>query len=278
MSKLDCSVVIVVGSKKHKTMIKGMAEASKRSPITVGGDSYDMMDFKDVGLCFCAISSNTQANARIAKLRKIGKYFNYEKVIVVDPPYTETAAKNARVGVMESWYFVKEKQALLDLLKVDYERLGANTKKALDKLEAPPPQPQPDLEIFPGQFLFRNDHSYALMREPNPYIVPPELQLLHQLLPNMHPAAFIGGIGERVWGQGAFRRRAPDPPAREAQPEVKKAKAISQDEMECLCCAENQKDTILNCGHLELCGICASKVEACPSCSVPITERKHVWL
>jgi hypothetical protein len=264
----ECEAVIIVGSRGAKTKLKRIWGSSGTNSITLGGQSYEMLQVDGIGLCCCGVSSSAQAKTRIAKLSKIGKHFDYQKVIVIDPPYTIAQARRAKVGVEHSWYFIKDKQALIDLLKIKYEDLDEADRKRVDSLIAPPPPPPqaqappPDREIV----IAEDGSSMRVMRQPANALDVAMLSIM-----------FGGSQGAFGTGSGSVRRKASEP-AREAQPDVKKAKAISKDDMECLCCADNQKDTILNCGHLEMCGVCANKVQSCPSCSVAITERKHVWL
>lgn len=270
--KWECEAVIVVGSRGAKTKLKRIWGSTGSNSITLGGQSYEMLQVDGVGLCCCGVSSSAQAKTRIAKLSKIGKHFEYQKVIIIDPPYTSAQAKRAKVGVGHSWYFVKDKQALIDLLKIKYDDLEENNQKLVDGLIAPPPPPQVQapFSIETGHIAIQNGgRSMIIVRggqRANAYIPP-------------SGSAFLMDLMRDGGGQMAppVRRNAPES-VREAQPDVKKAKAISKDDMECLCCADNQKDTVLNCGHLQMCGECANKVQSCPSCSVAITERKHVWL
>ena len=135
----DCDVVVVLSSRSQKNILKQVSGNSRTTSMTVGGQSYEMMQFDGVGLCACGVSSSTQSNARIAKLVKIDKYFKYEKVILVSPNYKEAKAKRAHVGVKDSWYFVYDNQALMDLLKIKYDELSSESKKLMDKLIPPTP-------------------------------------------------------------------------------------------------------------------------------------------
>jgi ubiquitin len=42
-------------------------------------------------------------------------------------------------------------------------------------------------------------------------------------------------------------------------------------------CLEQNKDTVLNCGHV-FCGACAARVQSCPECRRTITARNRVYL
>lgn len=267
----DCDAVIIVASRSQKSALKKVSGSERMVPVTIGGQSYELMQFDGVGLCYCGVSSSTQAKARIAKLAKIDKYFEYNKVILVNPNYTERQAKRSRVGVKDSWYFVDDKQVLLDVLQIDYDLLERRVKKIVDKIIPVPPPPQaiahPRMAPLPGQIIAHDGGPIIVMRGGG---APPNFQEEA----NMFLQIMAGGDFR---APAPRRRSAPD--QRVAQPATKKAKAVSQDDMECLCCADNQKDTILiPCGHLEMCGECANKVQVCPSCSKAIEKRQHVWL
>lgn len=268
--KWDCDAVIILSSRSQKTALKKISGSDRAAPITVGGQSYDMLQLEGVGLCFCCVSSNSQYKIRIAKLAKLEKYFDYNKIILINPNYTELQVKRAKVGLKDSWYFVEDKQSLIDVLHLKYDDMDDANKKIVDKL-IPPPPPSP-ARPAPGQIVAQDGSSVIVMRNGGapPFDLLSRADMLFQLWGD-------GGSSINHFGAPPARRRAPEP-QREAQPETKKAKAITKDDMECLCCADNQKDTILNCGHLEMCGECALKVQSCPSCSIAITERKHVWL
>lgn len=45
----------------------------------------------------------------------------------------------------------------------------------------------------------------------------------------------------------------------------------------CVACLVDDKDTVLNCGHVCLCQACAGRVTQCPICRVRITERRRVF-
>jgi len=278
-TKWDCNAVIIVGSRAGKIALKKICGESRTTPLTVGGQSYEMMQSDSIGLCFCGVSSSTQPKTRIAKLAKLDKYFDYEQVIVVNPPYSESDAKRARVGVKPSWYFVDDKQALIDILKIKYDGLSEAERNKMDKLLLkliPPPPPQrvapPNIAPAPGQIIAQDGSSVIVMRGAPPHpnhfgIGGPSQEFM---------LALLGAASAR--GSQAPRRKASES-QREAQPEAKKAKAVSKEDMECLCCADNQKSVRLHpCGHWEMCGVCAAKVEVCPSCSKPIEDRQHIWV
>ena len=221
--KWDCDAVVIVASRSQQSAMKRLSGSSRAAPVTVGGQSYDILQFEGVGLCFCGVSSNPQPTTRIAKLAKIDKYFDYNKVILVNPNYKESQAKRARVGVKDSWYFVEDKQSFLDVFHIDYDLLDRKGKKLVDKMipipPAPPPAPPPSMAPLPGQIIAQDGSSMIIMRDGGfPIPNSPEANLYLQMM-------ILGG-GEAGGYYAPPVRRRPPVDQRVAQPKTKKAKAI----------------------------------------------------
>jgi len=63
----------------------------------------------------------------------------------------------------------------------------------------------------------------------------------------------------------------------EMQTEIHRLEQALHQATKCIACTENDKDTILNCGHVCMCRDCAGRVSRCPLCRVPITERRRAF-
>jgi len=63
----------------------------------------------------------------------------------------------------------------------------------------------------------------------------------------------------------------------EMQTEIHRLEQALHQATKCVCCTENDKDTILNCGHVCMCRTCASRVTHCPLCRSAITERRRAF-
>lgn len=285
----ECEAVIVANSPQQKRIVNQICGNGRTAPITIGGKSYDTLQFEPLGLCFCTCSSETGKNARIARLAKIDRYFSYGKLILLNPPYREATCKRLGVEPKNSWYFVRDKDAFCQLMRLNYSDLPQEKKELLDQLITNPPyRPQPRQQsrqaARPGEVILQQENTMIVMRgaPPHPNHPPPRMPMAAFLsMIGAPPSTFtFNNMEGSVIGGQVVRRREEEPsaPVREAQPEVKRAKAISQEDMECICCCENQKDCVLSCGHMQMCMVCASKVETCPDCRQPITSRQKLWL
>lgn len=285
----ECEAVIVADSPQQKRIVNQLCGNDRTAPIAIGGKSYDTLQFESIGLCFCTCSSETSKNIRIARLAKIDRYFSYGKLILLNPPYTESTCKRLGVDPKTSWYFVRDKDEFCQLMRMDYSNLSQEKKDLLDNLITTPPyrsQPRPSRQAArPGEVILQQGNTMIMMREAplHPNHTQPSLPMAAYLSMIGSPPStftFNNMEGSVIGGQIVRRPRGDEPQMsiREAQPEVKKAKAISQEEMECICCCENQKDCVLNCGHMQMCMECAVKVETCPDCRQPIVSRQKLWL
>jgi len=84
-----------------------------------------------------------------------------------------------------------------------------------------------------------------------------ELEALHEL---QERAAVAGG-----GGNGELREQ------------IDRLESALHQATKCIACTDQDKDTVLNCGHVCMCGACARRVSRCPICRAAITERRHVF-
>jgi E3 ubiquitin-protein ligase RGLG len=61
------------------------------------------------------------------------------------------------------------------------------------------------------------------------------------------------------------------------QTEITRLELALDQATKCVCCADSDKNTILNCGHYCLCSDCATRIQQCPLCRQPITERRRAF-
>lgn len=63
----------------------------------------------------------------------------------------------------------------------------------------------------------------------------------------------------------------------ELQQQIDQLEMQLQQATKCIACTDQDKDTVLNCGHVCLCHECAPRVNRCPMCRANITERRRVF-
>ena len=56
------------------------------------------------------------------------------------------------------------------------------------------------------------------------------------------------------------------------------AREVREDEALCVCCLDRPRDIIfLSCMHVVVCEQCAPRTASCPTCRVPITEKRRIF-
>ena len=56
------------------------------------------------------------------------------------------------------------------------------------------------------------------------------------------------------------------------------AQDVREDEALCVCCLDRPRDIVfLSCMHVVVCEQCAPRTASCPTCRVPITEKRRIF-
>jgi len=56
------------------------------------------------------------------------------------------------------------------------------------------------------------------------------------------------------------------------------AREVREDEALCVCCLDRPRDIVfLSCMHVVVCEQCAPRTASCPTCRVPITEKRRIF-
>ena len=56
------------------------------------------------------------------------------------------------------------------------------------------------------------------------------------------------------------------------------AQEVREDEALCVCCLDRPRDIVfLSCMHVVVCEQCATRTASCPTCRVPITEKRRIF-
>ena len=56
------------------------------------------------------------------------------------------------------------------------------------------------------------------------------------------------------------------------------AREVREDDGLCVCCLDRPRDIVfLSCMHVVVCEQCAPRTASCPTCRVPITEKRRIF-
>ena len=75
-----------------------------------------------------------------------------------------------------------------------------------------------------------------------------------------------------------FARRAINFKFEYAEATRSDAREVREDEALCVCCLDRPRDIVfLSCMHVVVCEQCAPRTASCPTCRVPITEKRRIF-